>query len=66
MNEQPELCAICKTFVDTGVPSSTLTAKGSSTIDLVSISRNDSILIMPGEVVHQECCRKYCDPHQIA
>ena len=66
MDEQLELCTICKTFVDTGVPSSTLTAKGSSTINVVSISRNDSIRIMPGEVVHQECCRKYHDPHQIA
>ena len=66
MDVQPELCAICKTSVDTGVPSSTVTAKGSSTINQVSIARNDSIHTMPGDVVHQECRRKYCNPHQIA
>ena len=66
MDVQPELCAICKTSVDTGVPSSILTAKGSSTINQVSIARNDSICTVPGDVVHQECCRKYCNPHQIA
>ena len=66
MDVQPEFCAICKTSVDTGVPSSTLTAKSSSTINLVSIARNDSIHTMPGDVVHQECRRKYCNPHQIA
>ena len=52
MDVQPEFCAICKTSADTGVPSSTLTAKGSSTINLVSIARNDSIHTMPGDVVH--------------
>ena len=65
---QPELCAICKIFVDTGVHvlSFTLTAKGSSTINLLSITRNDRIRTMPREVVHQERCRKYCNPHQLA
>ena len=63
MDVQPKFYAICKTSVDTGVPSSTLTAKGSSTINLVSIARNDSIHTMPGDVVHQEC-RKYSNPQQ--
>ena len=66
MDVQPELCAICKIFVDTGVLSFTLTAKGSSTINLLSITRNDRIHTMPEEVVHQECSRKYCNPRQIA
>ena len=66
MDVQPELCAICKTFIDTGVLSFTLTAKSSSTINLLSITRNDRIHTMPGEVVHHECCHKYCNPHQLA
>ena len=64
MHVEPQLRAICKTSVDTGIPSSTLTAKGSSSINLVSIARNDSIRPMPGEVVHQECHHKYCNWHQ--
>ena len=63
MDVQPVLCAICKTSVDTDVPSSNLTAKGSSTINRVSIA---SIFVKPGDIVHQGCCRKYCNPHQIA
>ena len=66
MDVQPVLCTIYKISADTGVPSSTPTVKGSSTINQVSISRNDSICTMPGEVVHQHCCCKYCNPHQIA
>ena len=58
--------AICKASVSTGVPSSTLKAKGSSTINQASETRKDSICTMPGEVVHQECRRKYCHPFQIA
>ena len=50
MDVQPELCAICKTSVDTSVPSSTVTTKGSSTINQVSIARNDSIHTMPGDI----------------
>ena len=66
MNVQPVLCAICKTSVDTSAPSSTLLAKGSATINQASIARNDSIQTIPGDVVHQECRCKDCNPHQIA
>ena len=66
MDVQPVLCAICKTSVDTDTPSSILTAKGSSTINRVSTARSNSIYVKPGDVVQQECRRKYCNPHQIA
>ena len=66
MDAQPVKCAICKSSIGTGVPSSTLTAKGSSTINQASDARKDSIRTMPGEVVHQECRRIYCHPFQIA
>ena len=58
MHVEPQLCAICKTSVDTGIPSSTPTAKGSSSTNLVSIARNESIRTIPREVVHQECHHK--------
>ena len=66
MEAQPVKCAICKAFIGTGVPSSTLTAKGSSTINQASDARKESIHTMPGEVVHQKCRRIYCHPFQIA
>ena len=68
MDVQPELCAIFKTPVDKSFPFSIPYAKGSSAINQASIARNDQdkICTMPGDVVHQECCRKYCHPHQIA
>ena len=62
MKVQLTFCVICKTTVDTGVPSSTLTAMGSSSFNQVNISRSDSIHTMPGKIVHQECCCKYCNP----
>lgn len=52
--------------METGVPSSTLTEKGSSTINCASNARKDSIHAMPGDKIHRECRRKYCNPHQIA
>ena len=66
MEAQPVKCAICKASIGTGVPSSTPTAKGSSTINQASDARKDSIRTMPGEVVHQKCRRIYCHPFQIA
>ena len=66
MEAQPVKCAICKASIGTGVPSSTLTAKGSSTINQASDVRIDIIHTMPGEVVQQECRRIYCHSFQIA
>lgn len=63
--EGPERCAICKQ--DGGGPSaSTLTEKGCSAINQASSARKDSIHTVPGERVHKDCRRIYCNPHQIA
>ena len=64
--EVPVLCAICKHPVDRGAPSSILTEKGSSNINQASITRKDRIHTVPGDKIHRECHRKYCNPHQIA
>ena len=62
--EVPELCAICKHPVDSGDHSaSTLYPKGSLAINKASNSRKDTV---PGEKVHKDCRRKYCNPDQIA
>ena len=60
--EVPELCAICKHPVD----HTTLYPKGSLAINEASNSRKDSIHTEPGEKVHKDCRRKYCNPDQIA
>ena len=65
--EVPELCAICKHPVDSGDHSaSTLYPKGSLAINEASNSRKDSIHTVPGDKVHKDCRRKYCNPDQIA
>ena len=43
---------------------STLPAKGSSTINATASKRDDGIHTVPGEVVHTECRRTYCDRYQ--
>ena len=62
--EGSQRCAICKQ--DGEGPYSTLREKGCSTINQASIARKDNIHTVPGERVHKECRRIYCNPHQIA
>ena len=59
-----ELCAICKeTFDENTSPVAYLGEKGSASINQASVARNDSnTLCIPGQKVHQECRRKYCNP----
>jgi hypothetical protein len=58
-------CAICKEPAS-GQPSSTLTKKGSDSINEAGKSRNDDIDTSPGELVHQYCRKKYTSEQQIA
>lgn len=66
--EVPEVCAICNKPLDPSVPgdSSTLGVKGSATINQVSSTRKDEIHTAPGEKVHKDCRKTYCNPHQVA
>ena len=64
--EVPERCSICKQSVDGGGSSvSTLGERGSLGINQASDARKDSIHTVPGEMVHKECRRKYCNPQLI-
>ena len=47
-------------------PSSTLTEKGCAGIKKASEVRKNDIKPLPGQKVHQDCRRKYCNPQQIA
>ncbi len=62
--EVSECCAICTYPVDSSV--STLGEKGSPVINQASKLRKDCIHTVPGEEVHQDCCRNYYKPDQIA
>ena len=66
MEVAPVLCVICENPLESGASSSTLTEKGSSSINSASDARRDSIHAMSGDRVHCECRRRYCNPHQIA
>ena len=61
-------CVICKqpVQVDGPSPPATLGEKGSVSINKASESRGDTIHSRPGQQVHQDCRRKYCNSHQIA
>ena len=63
--EASDECVICKQSTGT-LPKATLTEKGSESINKASKERKDTIFCLPGQKVHQECCRKYCKPDQIA
>ena len=65
--EVNERCAICKESVDGGGSSvSTIRERGSSAINRASDRRKDGIHTVPGQMVHIECRRKYCNADQIA
>lgn len=61
------LCPICKELAVVGEqPPTTLGVKGSDAINRASADRKDVIQTLPGQQVHKECRKKYCNPHQIA
>lgn len=62
------VCAICKQpiQVDEASPTATLGEKGSASINKASETRGDTTHSRPGQQVHQDCRRRYCNPHQVA
>ena len=63
--EVPEECAICKKPIGAS-PRALLGEKGSSSINKASEERKDIVYCTPGQLIHQECRRKYCKQDQIA
>jgi len=59
-----EHCVICDQPIV--LPAATLSEKGCATINRASEERADTINAVPGQQVHQDCRRKYCNPQQIA
>uniref|UniRef100_UPI00358F3F63 uncharacterized protein n=1 Tax=Myxine glutinosa TaxID=7769 RepID=UPI00358F3F63 len=60
-----ELCIICKDTTRDGDITVHLGTKGSQGINQASSQRGDTLQSSPGDLVHQECRRKYCNPNVI-
>jgi len=58
-----EECAICNKPIGTS-PKATLGEKGCVSINKASEEKNQTVHCVPGQLVHQECRRKYCKPNQ--
>ena len=62
---EQQLCGICKENIDCEKPCSRLTQKGSNSISIASKKRNDNLVVLPGQYVHVECRKQYCNPNVI-
>lgn len=61
------LCPICKKPAAGGdQPPAALGVTGSDAINRASTDRKDMIQTLPGQQVHEDCRKKYCNPLQIA
>ena len=58
-------CVICDKSLDGEDDVITLREKGSEGINRASIERNDTITMVPGQQVHQNCRWEYCLPSNI-
>ena len=66
--DEREDCVICKRSLKEGnLPVVKLGEKGSSGVNRASVERNDpTVCTVPGQQVHQDCRRIYCNPIKIA
>lgn len=59
-------CAFCKQPLDGKSTVVTLREKGSTSVNQASQHRGDFIRTVPGQRIHQDCRRIYCNPIKIA
>lgn len=55
-------CVLCKEDLQEGDETVKLREKGSIGVNLASSKRGDDIKVQPGDVVHINCRRRYCNP----
>ncbi|WAR17805.1 hypothetical protein MAR_032399 [Mya arenaria] len=65
MGDVKETCVICKTIFKDDDLKAKLGTKGSDGINRASADRADSLITYPGESVHIDCRKKYCNPINI-
>lgn len=63
MNDNPcaECCCICKDPISTS-KSTQIKGKGDKGINAASNKRGESLLVVPGEWVHDKCREKWINP----
>ena len=57
-----ENCILCKKNLYNGDPVFTIGERGSQGINNASKKREDRVLTSPGDTVHQQCRKTYCNP----
>ena len=57
MDTQETICVICRENISDGQEKVKLTQKGCDGIHGASVSRGESLNIVPGQIVHKNCRR---------
>ena len=66
MDDTTDICVLCKEpLEEIKLSTYTLHQKGSDGINKASIEPNDTVQTVPGQRVHTDCCRIYCNPIKI-
>ena len=61
-----EHCVFCRGSLSDGQPTVTIREKGSTSINQASEQRGDDIKTAPGQTVHSECRKQYCNANLIS
>ena len=65
MDDLVQACIICNGILGGDAVKAKLGTKGCDGINKASTARGDSLAANPGEFVHIECRKKYCNPNNI-
>ena len=60
-----EHCVFCRGSLSDGQPTVTIREKGSTSINQASEQRGDDIKTAPGQTVHSDCRKQYCNANLI-
>lgn len=60
-----EACVFCNQPLTNGQPTVVVRQKGSSGIQKAIEVRGDRLQVPPGQTVHQQCRKGYCNPNNI-
>ena len=62
---ESDICVLCNEPLVNKLPVVTLREKGSEGINQASVKCKDNIMVVPGQKVHSDCLRLYCNPNKI-
>lgn len=58
-------CILCNKDLQNGIPAVQLRERGCDGINKASTERETDIVTVPGQYVHVQCRRDYCNPNTI-